>query len=113
MHPDHVQDEDVSAPRRDHVDIRESRHEAEGERERSFAKGEYPKVKSRHHRSESDGLVVVASADTPHEVGRDDPHDPSGEDGAANTPGYLIGQGTGEEGGDGAAPSRDVAADVV
>mmetsp|Transcript_78873 Transcript_78873/g.207057 ORF Transcript_78873/g.207057 Transcript_78873/m.207057 type:complete len:328 (+) Transcript_78873:1767-2750(+) len=109
---DHVEHKDVAAPRRDHVGVRDAHQHAD----RPVAgrpDGQAPQPEGRADRRDGDGLVVELAAHGPHEVRRNDRHDPGRHDRRVDAPRDLVREEAREEGGDRAEPRRDHAADVV
>ena len=101
MAADQVQHEDVPAPRGGHVEVGQAGEGAVPVAAVGVpgAEAPHPQQEGEAHGADGDGFVVEAAADGPHEVGRDDGHEPHGEDGA------LQGGG-GQAEGDAAGPER-------
>mmetsp|Transcript_27386 Transcript_27386/g.64184 ORF Transcript_27386/g.64184 Transcript_27386/m.64184 type:complete len:201 (-) Transcript_27386:511-1113(-) len=74
-----VDDEDVTAPDGHHVKVGQAGEDAPDQSAAGIVlaapQGPHPQVERHGHGRHGHGFVVVAAADGPHEVGRDDGHD--------------------------------------
>mmetsp|Transcript_48721 Transcript_48721/g.130413 ORF Transcript_48721/g.130413 Transcript_48721/m.130413 type:complete len:290 (+) Transcript_48721:742-1611(+) len=112
MHADHVQDENVTTPGRDHVAVGDAREQPKRPRA-GGPHGAQPEPERSAYGSDCDGLVVKLAAHRAHEVRGDDGHDSGGHEACVHTPGDLVRQEARGSRRDGAEPWRHHATDVV